>query len=288
MPGAKPLKILVVITPTATQQQVAELKDAGCLGIGLDMNYYTVEQAMPGARALINGTPYWPKEFISQLPNEPEKLLHVMFRDSINSYFTPETKKTFETQLGMKVAYCGDWYELNKAIALNPHQLALHIDTLKRMDLTIPEIIAMIQTRLKIAGLDIPIAVAIMPDTDVKTIKELKRAGVFGIIPGYGYWGIDASMEAVHALTNRVPHWPKHIINQLPGNKPVVKNTTGTIRLTARQGQVLDLVKNRGASNKVIARMLNISESTVKLHLTAILKKYGARNRTQLALFANQ
>jgi two-component system nitrate/nitrite response regulator NarL len=45
------------------------------------------------------------------------------------------------------------------------------------------------------------------------------------------------------------------------------------------------MVTNRGASNKMIAKTLNISESTVKLHIGTILKKFGVRNRTQLAIF---
>lgn len=58
------------------------------------------------------------------------------------------------------------------------------------------------------------------------------------------------------------------------------------IELTTRQQQVLKLIRERGASNKVIARTLKLSESTVKLHVGAILKKYGLSNRTQLALFS--
>lgn len=56
--------------------------------------------------------------------------------------------------------------------------------------------------------------------------------------------------------------------------------------LTPRQRQILALISKRGSSNKVIAKTLNISESTVKLHLGNIFKKYGVRNRTQLALFS--
>ena len=41
-----------------------------------------------------------------------------------------------------------------------------------------------------------------------------------------------------------------------------------------------------GASNKVIARRFDIAEATVKVHLKAILRKLGARNRTQAALWS--
>jgi two-component system nitrate/nitrite response regulator NarL len=41
-----------------------------------------------------------------------------------------------------------------------------------------------------------------------------------------------------------------------------------------------------GASNKVIARKLVITESTVKVHMKAILRKLRLQNRTQAALWA--
>jgi DNA-binding NarL/FixJ family response regulator len=47
------------------------------------------------------------------------------------------------------------------------------------------------------------------------------------------------------------------------------------------------MVVDRGLSNKNIARTLTISESTVKLHMGHIFKKYGVKSRTQLAVFAN-
>jgi DNA-binding CsgD family transcriptional regulator len=59
-------------------------------------------------------------------------------------------------------------------------------------------------------------------------------------------------------------------------------------KLTPRQQQIFELIVNRGASNKAIARILNISESTVKLHMTAILKKNSVRSRTQLAVFSKK
>lgn len=42
----------------------------------------------------------------------------------------------------------------------------------------------------------------------------------------------------------------------------------------------------RGNSNKEIARQFSITESTVKVHLKALLRKIGARNRTQAAIWA--
>jgi len=44
----------------------------------------------------------------------------------------------------------------------------------------------------------------------------------------------------------------------------------------------------RGASNKEIAAALFIAEGTVKNHLTSILGKLGARDRTQALLKAQE
>lgn len=65
------------------------------------------------------------------------------------------------------------------------------------------------------------------------------------------------------------------------------KDNSVLVPLTPRQGQVLKLVCHRGLSNKAIGNILKISESTVKIHISAILRRYGVRNRTQLVLAYN-
>jgi two-component system, NarL family, nitrate/nitrite response regulator NarL len=57
------------------------------------------------------------------------------------------------------------------------------------------------------------------------------------------------------------------------------------LKLTTREREVLDLLLQRGCSNKQIARMLGICESTIKLHMGKLLKKTGAKTRTQLIVF---
>jgi two-component system nitrate/nitrite response regulator NarL len=55
--------------------------------------------------------------------------------------------------------------------------------------------------------------------------------------------------------------------------------------LTEREKQILKCLLN-AYSNKHIARALNISEGTVKVHLKSLMKKIAAVNRTQAALWA--
>jgi two-component system nitrate/nitrite response regulator NarL len=55
--------------------------------------------------------------------------------------------------------------------------------------------------------------------------------------------------------------------------------------LSRRETSILCLLV-RGASNKVIARQLAITEATVKVHIKAILRKLRLHNRTQAAMWA--
>ena len=57
--------------------------------------------------------------------------------------------------------------------------------------------------------------------------------------------------------------------------------------LTDREREVLELLR-QGHSNKVIARRLRIAEGTVKTHVTHILQRVGAADRTQAALWAER
>lgn len=57
------------------------------------------------------------------------------------------------------------------------------------------------------------------------------------------------------------------------------------VRLSAREREVLALLVE-GASNKLIARKLDISVHTAKFHVTAVLEKLGARNRSDAVAIA--
>ena len=56
-------------------------------------------------------------------------------------------------------------------------------------------------------------------------------------------------------------------------------------KLTPREREILACLA-RGESNKLIARVLDLAESTVKIHVQNILKKLGLSSRVQAAVFA--
>lgn len=130
------------------------------------------------------------------------------------------------------------------------------------------------------------IAVSAGTDTDISLIKDVMgMVDIKGISPRANQVVYDDFKLAITELISGNKHIPKIISDLLKVKKKKASHQSDEIKLTPRQNQILQIVTDRGASNKVIARMLNISESTVKLHMGAILKKFGVRNRTQLAIF---
>ena len=65
------------------------------------------------------------------------------------------------------------------------------------------------------------------------------------------------------------------------------RHGSGAPQLTGREREVLELVAE-GLPNKLIARRLEISEKTVKAHLTRVYDRIGVTDRTQAALWAGQ
>ena len=57
--------------------------------------------------------------------------------------------------------------------------------------------------------------------------------------------------------------------------------------LSPREGEILRLIA-RGDSNKLIARALDIAETTVKIHVQHILRKLGLSNRVHAAVYASE
>jgi len=72
---------------------------------------------------------------------------------------------------------------------------------------------------------------------------------------------------------------------------PAISTTLPTLPpefagLTPRELEVLELIA-QGASNREIAKILSISERTVKNHMSSILSRLNLRDRTQAALLAS-
>jgi DNA-binding NarL/FixJ family response regulator len=60
-----------------------------------------------------------------------------------------------------------------------------------------------------------------------------------------------------------------------------------SIELTPREKEVLACI-TQGRSNREIAEKLSIAEKTVRIHVSSVLDKMGARDRTQATIYAHQ
>jgi DNA-binding NarL/FixJ family response regulator len=153
---------------------------------------------------------------------------------------------------------------------------------------TVNEIVDALKTISTIAGPGrVTVGIMVNEKCEQAFIQNLKKSNINGIVPNFKNFGDADFFDALNTLLSGANHWPEsYIVSQV---KVTARSTVEYgIRLTGRQREILALVANRGLSNKKIAQILNISESTVKVHISSILKAYGVRNRTQLALAGNK
>ncbi|WP_447893787.1 helix-turn-helix domain-containing protein [Vreelandella sp. GE22] len=95
------------------------------------------------------------------------------------------------------------------------------------------------------------------------------------VVTNHGIW-------AGQSLLSRVLGGSAQALQQRSGGERGLSNQHLAL-LTERERAVAQAVSS-GASNKEIARQLDISERTVKAHLSAIFKKLAVRDRLQLML----
>lgn len=211
----------------------------------------------------------------------------VVFRTNWDAV-TPEITKIAMTQhLLFDFSVVETWAELPPILVTCPELLIFHMDMAKDKSISTSEFVAMIRTMCKLVPLPkIKIAISVASCCSPGLIKEIKNTDIDGIVPSIASYGVDPCIDAISDLLNGKQHWPKQLIDELLHVKKPLKIVSRSIHLTRRQQQVMDLVCHRGLPNKTIANMLHITESTVKIHVSAILREYGVRNRTQLVLAA--
>ena len=94
-----------------------------------------------------------------------------------------------------------------------------------------------------------------------------------------------AVRRAVRGETVVAPSMTLKLVRLLQGGGPAAAKADALKQLTAREREILDHLA-RGQSNKAIARSLDISHDTVKLHVRHILAKLGLSSRVEAAVFA--
>ncbi|KAB2937964.1 MAG: Transcriptional regulatory protein DegU [Rhodocyclaceae bacterium] len=97
---------------------------------------------------------------------------------------------------------------------------------------------------------------------------------------------VDAIQRAVRGETVVAPAMTLKLVNLLQGGGARNAARENLLaQLTAREREILDHLA-QGQSNKAIARALDISHDTVKLHVRHILSKLNLTSRVEAAVFA--
>lgn len=138
-----------------------------------------------------------------------------------------------------------------------------------------------------------PAPAVILSDSEkAEDVIAAARAGARGFIPttmepaialralsfimaGGSFFPPGALLQQDEQLFRRAIQLPRRI---RPNNAPPEQQG-----LTTRQSTVFQCLQD-GQSNKAIARVLSLRESTVKVHVGQIMRKLGVSNRTQIAL----
>lgn len=130
--------------------------------------------------------------------------------------------------------------------------------------------------------------VVVSADEDRETIRQALTLGASGFIPkSMDREGMTAAVRCVLAGDVFVP---VELAESGGGRRDVLVDEEfrgGYAALTAQQRKVLEMLV-MGKSNKVIAYELDVTESTIKAHVSAILRKLKVSSRTQAVLNASK
>ncbi|WP_010139221.1 response regulator [Oceanicola sp. S124] len=181
--------------------------------------------------------------------------------------------------------------EIRKAATLQEALASLQRDGVPDvvvLDLNLPDVTGLDGlVRLRnAAGVPVVVVSSISED---RMITSALRAGAVGYVPKHS--DREVFRTAFDRLRRGEGYVPEGYLDSGDGeNSEAVRRDEVLGRmatLTQQQSRILDLIR-AGMLNKQIAYELSIAETTVKAHVTAIMRKLGVQSRTQAALLASE
>lgn len=127
----------------------------------------------------------------------------------------------------------------------------------------------------------------VLMSNSTKNILSFFTFGISGYICKKSPEALNTNV--LRLILDGIPYLPAQILENLPDRyKPGKKELfQKKYKLTPRQIETLKHL-GEGSSNHTIALRMNISESTVKLHINSLLTRLHAENRTKAVLIAQQ
>lgn len=172
--------------------------------------------------------------------------------------------------------------------ALTQLESSAHLPDLILLDLNLPDVHGFDGLlRLRAAAPGVPVVV-VSSMADHRAISAALSGGATGFVPKHSTRDVFrlAFAEIAAGRTFR----PEGFVDGVaapPEEGALADAVTRLSTLTNQQARILDLICE-GLLNKQIAHELSIAETTVKAHVTAIMRKLGVQNRTQAVLIARE
>jgi len=121
---------------------------------------------------------------------------------------------------------------------------------------------------------------------DPETAGRAMRQGASGFVPKAS--STDSLLDALRQVLEGEVYLPQGMREAMErGDGTRGKSIADRYGLTAAQMRVLELL-TQGKTNRQIAEMLDVTEGTVKIHVSAIFKALNVTNRSQALLVASR
>ena len=123
---------------------------------------------------------------------------------------------------------------------------------------------------------------------DADTVSKVMKAGASGYVSKAG--SSNELLDALRAVLSGEIYLPQklqELASRSGSAQAEGKPLAQRFGLTAAQARVLDLLAE-GRSNRQIGELLGLTEGTVKIHVSAIMKAMGVSNRAEAALLASR
>lgn len=150
------------------------------------------------------------------------------------------------------------------------------------MDLNLPDCQGLSGLQSFIRQFPVLPVVVLSASTQRSDITRSLEVGAMGFIPKDS--SSSAVVNAIRLVLTGNIYVPPVL---LEGNPLATLGGTGSSGLTGRQQEVIQLIAE-GKSNKEIARQLNLAETTIKMHVTHIMRALDVNNRTQAVVKAER
>lgn len=156
------------------------------------------------------------------------------------------------------------------------------------MDLTMPEMNGLEATKQLAAELpDVKVVILTASDDDTHLFDAIK-AGAKGYLlkdleSGQFFSLLEGVERGEPALT---PAVARKLLDEFARPKRQTKEQYDPDALTDRERQVLELMVQGTTSNRKLAKLLGVSENTIKFHVRNILDKLHLHNRAQVVAYA--